>query len=136
MAICQGVLSRGKKSTDDVSAAIENLFGDDISPKLAVTLSSVHKAKGREWRRVIFLDKPVMRQLKDWEQIQEQNLRYVAITRAMRTLLFLPIAVEPREKMKLTRDDKQAELIGDFGNLAPQISSQLKEESAGSHPSA
>jgi hypothetical protein len=39
-----------------------------------------------------------MRELKDWEKIQEQNLRYVAITRAMSTLLFLPIAAEPKQK--------------------------------------
>lgn len=89
--ICHGVQQKGRTSTDDVAAAIENLFGDDINPKQCVVLSSVHKAKGREWDRVAFLDKPVKRQLQDWEKLQEQNLRYVAITRAKSNLRFVPI---------------------------------------------
>lgn len=56
-----------------------------------VTLSTVHRAKGREWDRVYlygrnaYMPSPFARQ--GWQQQQEDNLVYVAITRAKRELI-------------------------------------------------
>jgi DNA helicase-2/ATP-dependent DNA helicase PcrA len=71
---------------------IDQLFGDDISTGF-ITLSSVHKAKGREWLRVFILGysdyMPFHLAKSYWEQQQEQNLIYVAKTRAERTLVYV-----------------------------------------------
>jgi hypothetical protein len=72
--------------------ALESLFAKDTG----VTLSTIHKAKGLEWETVVVLDpwripsKFAQRaaSLGDTRQIeQEYNLRYVAETRAKRTLI-------------------------------------------------
>lgn len=57
------------------------------------TLCTVHKAKGLEWDRVYVLRPDLMPHpmaRKPWEQEQEVNLQYVAITRAKRELVYLP----------------------------------------------
>lgn len=57
----------------------------------SITLSTVHKAKGREWNKVwiygrnVYMPSPFARQL--WQIEQENNLIYVAITRAKRELV-------------------------------------------------
>jgi len=67
---------------------LASLFGDDV--KNCVVLSSVHKAKGREWKRVFILGykdwMPHRMAKMPWEQEQEQNLIYVAKTRAEKIL--------------------------------------------------
>lgn len=76
-----------------LEALFQTLFGDDVSAKDVVTLSSVHKAKGREWPRVFILGysdyMPFFAASMDWELEQEDNLRYVAITRAERELILV-----------------------------------------------
>jgi len=67
---------------------IEALFGQGGGIKL----SSVHRAKGLEAERVFLLDPhrmPSSRAEKDWELEQENNLIYVAYTRARRALWFI-----------------------------------------------
>jgi superfamily I DNA/RNA helicase len=75
----------------DLLEAIDALFQ---SKGRGITLSSVHKSKGREWERVFILDfgtyMPSKYAKKDWQKIQENNLIYVAITRAKRYLGYLP----------------------------------------------
>lgn len=70
---------------------LASLFGDDV--KNAVVLSSVHKAKGREWKRVFILGykdwMPHKMAKIEWEQEQEQNLIYVAKTRAEKILVYV-----------------------------------------------
>jgi superfamily I DNA/RNA helicase len=54
-----------------------------------VTFSSVHRAKGLEADNVFIIkpsSMPSPRAKKQWEQVQEQNIRYVAFTRAKDTL--------------------------------------------------
>ena len=54
----------------------------------AIKISSVHRAKGLENPRVFILEYnklPYKREL-EWEQIQERNLHYVAVTRPMEEL--------------------------------------------------
>jgi len=66
---------------------IDSLFGDNLSG--VVILSSIHKAKGREWKNVYYLTTPTRKNLQDWELEQERNLAYVAITRSMENLYFV-----------------------------------------------
>lgn len=64
---------------------IKELF-DDTENKRILTLSTIHKSKGREWDRVFALGmdtySPSKWARKDWEMKQEDNLLYVQITRA------------------------------------------------------
>ena len=71
-----------------IKAAIQSLFGDTPDGERArvLTLSTVHKAKGREWDRVYLLGRdrymPSKWARQAWQQEQEVNLMYVAVTRA------------------------------------------------------
>lgn len=79
----------GKHTIAELVQEIESLFADDTGGVL--TLSTGHKAKGREWPRVYWLQttqcKPPR---KEWEAEQEDNLKYVIGTRAMQTLVLVP----------------------------------------------
>lgn len=72
---------------------INSLFGDDVSSSQVITLSSVHKSKGREWKRVFILGyedyMPFHLATAPWELEQENNLIYVAQTRAEKTLVYV-----------------------------------------------
>lgn len=78
----------------ELLARLRNMFSDasdPSTPKNVLTLSTVHKAKGREWDRVFILGRdkfmPSYRAKKPWQLQQENNLIYVAITRARHTLI-------------------------------------------------
>lgn len=74
--------------------AIRELFVDtdknNANSRLGVKLSTVHKAKGKEWPVVWIWGRnrfmPSPRARSDWERAQEENLIYVAGTRAMKEL--------------------------------------------------
>ncbi len=73
---------------------IEGLFSDVSN---VLTLATVHKAKGKEWKRVGILRPDLMPSKwarQQWQVEQEANLRYVAITRAKEELIW--IAVPPK----------------------------------------
>lgn len=78
------------RTVPDVLAKIESLFADGTGNGL-LTLSTMHKAKGREARRVAIY-RPELCPSKAAKSIeayeQEMNLLYVAQTRAMETLIF------------------------------------------------
>lgn len=76
-----------KATVSDVLLAIDNLFGDDV--KGVVRFSTIHKSKGREWSRVVWMDRGPARVRKEWEAAQEANLCYVAATRAKDELIVL-----------------------------------------------
>lgn len=82
-----------KPTLDDVQDLISILFADDVKPRDMITLSSVHKAKGREWPTVYLLGRrdymPFFLAEQDWELEQEDNLIYVAITRAEHNLVYV-----------------------------------------------
>jgi DNA helicase-2/ATP-dependent DNA helicase PcrA len=88
-----------KYSIDELLAAIDGLFADNV--KGILTLSSIHKSKGREWNRVFWLNRestcpsPWARQ--KWQMDQEVNLMYVAATRAKSILVDLALP-EPAKK--------------------------------------
>jgi superfamily I DNA/RNA helicase len=83
-------LPNSKQTVGDLLEAVDSLFQ---SKGRGVTLSSVHKSKGREWVNVHILgfDKymPSKYAKKDWQLIQETNLIYVAITRAKSHLTYI-----------------------------------------------
>lgn len=68
----------------ELLAKITSLFEDTAEARLpSVVLSSVHKAKGREWRRVFVLAGTLRR------GGEEDRIAYVAITRTMNTLTWV-----------------------------------------------
>lgn len=79
----------------EVVRKIEAVFTDDkVSP--GIKLSSIHKSKGLEARRVFILlgdgkrtFGPPPDKLQGWERAQESNLRYVAVTRAISELIYV-----------------------------------------------
>ena len=88
----------GTGSIDAVVKTIKDLFSDKITGIL--TLCTIHKSKGREWPTVFWLDRhgtlPSRYARQEWQRIQENNLCYVAATRAMSTLIEVsPDPIEP-----------------------------------------
>lgn len=84
-------LEQGKKRFADLDFLQQELFQDDAHKQRCILLSSVHKSKGLEWPRVYLLGRsdymPFFKAEMDWELEQEQNLIYVAITRAKHELI-------------------------------------------------
>lgn len=82
---------------DDVVNEINKMFGDTKpgTKSKVVTLSTVHKSKGREWNTVYILGRnkymPSTYAHKDWQINQENNLIYVAITRSKETLIEISV---------------------------------------------
>lgn len=77
-------LTDGAKNVSEVESRIVALFTDDgKGVKGYVTLSSVHRAKGQEADRVFVL-KDTLRNT----TVEEQNIEYVAVTRAKKTLFW------------------------------------------------
>lgn len=77
------------KTVKDVLKALGQL----LEPGRGTTLSTVHKAKGEEADRVFIYSPDLMpsKYAKDEESLQqERNLQYVAITRALKELHFIP----------------------------------------------
>jgi len=73
---------------------IRELFSDsEGNQRKVLTLSTIHRAKGREWDRVFALDmdrlSPSRWAKKPWELAQESNLCYVQVTRAKKHLTLL-----------------------------------------------
>lgn len=89
--ICDEVQRVGRQDLDGVREFIGRLFADDVSG--VVTLCTYHRSKGREWPRVFLLEHakrcPSPWAKQHWELRQEENLAYVAITRAMKTLAYV-----------------------------------------------
>lgn len=74
-----------------VIAEIDAIFGGDEKAPV-VLLSSIHKSKGREWRKVIWLQtgpSPFAKQ--EWEIEQEKNLCYVGATRSKHELVLMQV---------------------------------------------
>jgi len=73
----------------EIPKRIDELFSDGPGQ---VVLSSIHRAKGREFPSVILLSPsliPSRFATLDWQIQQEYNLLYVAITRAQNSLFFI-----------------------------------------------
>lgn len=87
-------------SVDRVKDTINNMFGDtpEGAKPIVLTLSTIHKSKGREWQRVFWYGRnvynPSKYARKEWEKLQEDNLMYVAATRAKDRLIFVDLEAE------------------------------------------
>tara|TARA_R100000306_G_C4366263_1_gene137786 strand:- start:37 stop:1515 length:1479 start_codon:yes stop_codon:yes gene_type:complete len=92
--IAEGVL--GKIPTEQWTIeGIKTHFGilfADKSSSQVITFSTIHKAKGLEAARVFLLRPDLLPHpmaTQPWEQVQERNLEYVAITRAKADLYYV-----------------------------------------------
>jgi superfamily I DNA/RNA helicase len=74
----------------DAVQFIDALFADGATGVL--TLATYHRSKGREWDRVFLFEHyrrcPSKYARQDWQKLQEDNLAYVAFTRAKQELWF------------------------------------------------
>ena len=78
-------LSEGAKGVQDIVNRIESLFTDNgLGDAGVVTCSSVHKSKGLEADKVFILSDT----LRDFNE-EELNIQYVAVTRAINTLVYV-----------------------------------------------
>lgn len=76
-------VAEGCNNVDEIVARVTNLFEDsDNTRRPAVVCSSVHKAKGLEWNRVVLIADTFKS-----KEGEEANIFYVAATRAKRTLV-------------------------------------------------
>ena len=86
---------------DRVCNEIDAIFGEHKegeAPKNVVLFSSIHKSKGREWHRVVWLQTgPSAWARQAWEQEQEANLCYVAATRSKHELVLIEL---PKKEAK------------------------------------
>lgn len=84
-----------KTTVAEAVAYVDELFGDNVGDVLS--LSTGHKAKGREWDTVFWLDRantcPSKWARQEWQQQQEKNLCYVMATRAKEKLIELDAPV-------------------------------------------
>jgi superfamily I DNA/RNA helicase len=89
------VLCEKKATLEQVRQDIMDLFKDTEAGEDSkdVTLSTVHKSKGREWHNVYVLGfkeyMPLQAAKLPWEIEQETNLIYVAVTRAQSKLVLV-----------------------------------------------
>jgi len=84
------LLGKDVINPQDVVDKINKIFSDE--DKSGIMLSTIHKAKGLESENVYIIHGELMpskHATKPWEIIQEQNLRYVAYTRAKSHLAFI-----------------------------------------------
>jgi superfamily I DNA/RNA helicase len=79
------VLSEGAESIGAIEQRITMLFNDDGPNAAKILCSSVHKAKGLESNRVFLLDWT----FRDGKDKEEDNIRYVAVTRARHELIYV-----------------------------------------------
>lgn len=73
----------------DLMNTIDSLFAEGVNQTI---LSTIHKAKGLEANRVFWLNSsqcPAQWARGEWQQQQELNLCYVAVTRAKQTLILI-----------------------------------------------
>lgn len=86
-------LSEEVQTVDGLVRMLENIFSDDTE---GILLSTIHKAKGLENDRIFFICPeliPSKYATQDWQFVQENNLKYVAITRAKKELIYVPQSV-------------------------------------------
>ena len=99
--VIERVRASGLDRVTDVVDAIEEIFADGVSNKGELTLCSAHKSKGMEWDDVYLLDREALMPSKfasqEWQLDQENNLIYVAVTRAKVNLIEVTGVVEEKD---------------------------------------
>jgi DNA helicase-2/ATP-dependent DNA helicase PcrA len=89
------VLAEGTTHVAEVIAVINTIFSDD-KPTGAIVCSTVHRAKGLERDRVWLLSGTFFL----WDGEEEDNLYYVACTRAKNTLFLVPDGVPTADSIR------------------------------------
>lgn len=87
---CLLCFTEGSQTVAQVVEKINTIFTDDKT-SAGIKLSSIHKSKGLESKRVFFL-KPKGSNYptkSEWEANESRNLEYVAITRAIEELIYV-----------------------------------------------
>jgi superfamily I DNA/RNA helicase len=85
--------SLGKNDVQSLKNLIDAMFTDNGDPKNAdlVTLSSIHKSKGLEFDNTYLIGNaqlvPSKYAVTEAQQVQEQNLLYVSVTRALKKMV-------------------------------------------------
>jgi len=100
------------QSAQALKKLILSLFSDTTA---AVWLSTIHRAKGLEAKRVFFLKPELLPHpmaTLGWEKVQEMNCKYVAVTRAKQTLYFVTDNSERKEADK--HKQNQAVILSDY----------------------
>jgi superfamily I DNA/RNA helicase len=91
---------------NDIKNTLSEIFSDN-NIKNAISLSTCHKSKGLESDRVIILlpDKLPLcwKGQKEWQYQQEMNLKYVALTRAKKELVFVDVDIKELLKVELKK---------------------------------
>ncbi len=87
-------LDERSRTIPDLISKIDLMFTDDaLNSSSRVTLSTVHKSKGLEYPDVFILDfekyMPSKFAKQPWQLVQENNLIYVAVTRAKLNLYYI-----------------------------------------------
>ena len=96
--------SLGQNDLYSLEKLIDGMFSDSSEGNLPdiITLSSIHKAKGLEWKRVYWLGdnqfSPSKYANQEWMKEQEMHLQYVACTRAMEELIHITDCPTRRNK--------------------------------------
>jgi superfamily I DNA/RNA helicase len=100
LAVADQCEEEGRTRVSDVLAHLDQIFGDRVDD--VVRLSTIHRAKGREWTRVFWLDRtgtmPSRFARQAWQLQQEKNLAYVAATRAMSELVEVTHMPKPKKR--------------------------------------
>lgn len=105
-------------SVSDLLKALRDFYLSDTFDADAITLSSIHRAKGTERDRVFYLMPDIgFKELTPEEEKQEQNLKFVAVTRAKHHLFFLNTTKEElgqldQERINLIEDRQSMEEDG------------------------
>lgn len=85
-------LRENERTISLLKTSISDLFSDDKTGPSRITLSTIHKSKGLEYPDVFILDRellPSKYARSAWQLAQEQNLIYVAVTRAKVNLYYI-----------------------------------------------
>lgn len=82
-------IADGCQTIDELISKVKSVFADD---QKGIVFSSIHKAKGLEWDRVFILRPDLLPHpmaQSDRDRQQENNIKYVAVTRAKQNLYFV-----------------------------------------------
>lgn len=83
------LLSDEVTTVTQLKSVIEDMFTEEVK---GILLSTIHKAKGLENDRIYFLCPELLPSkfaVLPWQLAQEENLKYVAITRAKKSLIYV-----------------------------------------------
>lgn len=93
-------MAKLSNSIEDLKKKCDKMFDDKVSD--GITLMTVHKSKGLEADRVFIIRPDIlpMNTKMEWQRVQETNLKYIAITRAKKELVWDYDWLDEAEKQK------------------------------------